>query len=63
MGRLLGSRENAPVYIAGMLAVICVVAIIRLVYVPGEASELRSDVIKALAGISLTALGYLFGSR
>lgn len=63
MGRLLGSRENAPVYIAGVLAFLCVVAIIGLVYVPGEASELRGDVVKALAGIGLAALGYLFGSR
>jgi hypothetical protein len=59
IGQLLGSRENAVIYLAAFVIMISVIAGAVLAYV--EAS-LRPDMAKACAAIAISALGYMFGS-
>jgi hypothetical protein len=60
MGDLFGSRDNAIVYLAAAVIVISIVA--GCILAIFEPTSSRSDLIKALAAIALSALGYMFGS-
>jgi hypothetical protein len=65
MGRLgswLGSRENAPTYIAGIMACFFALVIAAIVFVPMGEGLTRQDALQIIGGFFLAALGYLFGS-
>ncbi len=65
MGKLFGSSKHAPTNIAGMVLLLCLIALVALGFVPAEygaGSSVRADLIKLFGGIALAALGYVFGS-
>ena len=60
-GRLFGSRENAPIYIAGILGFIALVGAIA-VGILASVSPDKSDLVKALVGIVIAALSFIGGA-
>ena len=60
VGEFLGSRDNAVIYIA--LAVILLSVISSVVLACFEPNPLRSDLIKALASLAVSTVGFMFGS-
>lgn len=67
LGKLFGSREHAPINIAGMLMVIGVLGLLLVPFVPEGHTFSQADLAKTLGGIVLAALtflgGYLGGSK
>ncbi|WP_449410603.1 hypothetical protein [Methylobacterium komagatae] len=61
LGRVFGSKDHAPVYIAGAIAIIGMIGICIASAVPGSVDFSRADLIKALSGIILAALTFLGG--
>jgi len=64
MGRIgtwLGSRDNAVIYIAAVVALISLIAA-ALLAAYDSSSPLRGDMAKTFAAIALSALPYMFGS-
>jgi hypothetical protein len=65
MGRIgtwLGSRDNAVIYIAALVALISLIAAALLAAYDSSSSPLRGDMAKTFAAIALSALSYIFGS-
>ena len=62
MGTLFGSRENAPTYIAGIVALFFAVVLALLLFVPLGEGITRLSALQLFGGFFLAALGYLFGS-
>jgi hypothetical protein len=65
MGRIgawLGSRDNAVIYIAALVALISLIAAALLAAYDSPSSPLRGDMAKTFAAIALSALSYIFGS-
>lgn len=60
LGRFFGSKENAPVFVAGLVSVMGLVGLLILVIWPGPASS--GDGIKTLSGLVLSALSFLAGT-
>ena len=60
-GQLFGSAENAPIYIAGIIAFLLVVAAILCFFVEGRTPP--SDFWKFLSPLIALTLGFLFGRR
>ncbi len=61
LGRIFGSKEHAPVYIAGAIAIFGMIGICIASAVPGSADFSRADLIKTLSSIVLAALTFLGG--
>ncbi|PTE10151.1 hypothetical protein [Mesorhizobium helmanticense] len=59
-GSLFGSKENAPVYIAGLIAVIALFGAIG-VGIWGPTPE-RAEYVKMLGGIVIAALSFIGGA-
>lgn len=60
LGGIFGSKAHAPVYIAGVVVVACIV-FIALLYLLNFEKDVRSDGVKAFIGLLSTALAYMFG--
>ncbi len=59
IGVYFGSRENAIIYLA---ALVIVAAVLGASAIAIAEPSLRPDVLKALAALALSALGYMFGA-
>jgi hypothetical protein len=59
-GKIFGSKEQAPIYFAGTLALVALVAMCVVAFTP-TAPE-KSDLLKGLAGIVIAALTFLGGA-
>jgi hypothetical protein len=62
LGKLFGSKEHAPMNIAGFAVVVaffCIVGV--LCWMPDTAAFSRKDATLILVGIITLALGFLFG--
>ena len=58
-GRMFGSKENAPVYFAGMLAVLSLLGALGVgIFSSGND---KADLVKALLAIVVAALSFLGG--
>lgn len=62
MGKVFGSRENVPVFIAGCVTLAMVVLIGVTLFAPIQGDLSKWQVLQWLGGFLLAALGYLFGS-
>lgn len=67
LGKIFGSRENAPVNIAGGVMVLGIVGLFVVPWLPDSQSFSRGDMAKLLGTLVLSALtflgGYLGGSK
>jgi hypothetical protein len=62
IGGLFGSRQNAPTYIAGVVACFFALVLAAIVFLPIGEGLTRVDALQVVGGFFLAALGYLFGS-
>jgi hypothetical protein len=60
MGKIFGSRQNAPGNIAGVCVLISMIALIVLLGYGGDGPKI-SQGITLFGGVVTLALGYLFG--
>ncbi|MBL6957812.1 MAG: hypothetical protein ISR52_02440 [Rhodospirillales bacterium] len=58
IGSLFGARENAALYLAGLIHLIVLIMLGTLMFID---ETLRSDITTAIAGIGLTSLGFIGG--
>jgi hypothetical protein len=67
LGKLFGSKENAPINIAGGLILIGAFSLILIPFLPASTDFSKGDMAKSLGTLILSALtflgGYLGGSR
>jgi hypothetical protein len=61
LGKIFGSRENAPINIAGMLMFLGLLGLITVPFLPQSASFSQGDMAKTLGAIVLAALTFLGG--
>lgn len=61
LGKAFGSKENAPIYFAGILALIALFSAVAVGIWAPEMPE-KSDLIKALIGITIAALSFIGGA-
>ena len=61
LGILFGSKENAPVYLAGILAILSLIGCI-FVGVYASDTPTKGDLIKPLAAIVIAALSFIGGA-
>ena len=59
-GKIFGSKEQAPVYFAGTLAILSLVGMCAVAFTP--TSPEKSDVLKTFGGIVIAALTFLGGA-
>jgi hypothetical protein len=66
-GRIFGSRENAPIYFAGLFMVLCLLGLVVVPFMPASTDLSKGDMFKTLSGLILATLtflgGYLGGSN
>jgi hypothetical protein len=60
MGKIFGSRQNAPGYIAGLCIIFSMIALALLI-VFGSENARTSQGMTIFGGVVTLALGYLFG--
>lgn len=63
VGRVFGSDIHAASNITGVVVLGCLVVVVGLLLLPLRNDVPRSDVITALIGVIVAALGYLWGRR
>lgn len=67
MGKVFGSKENAPVNIAGAIIVLGLISMLVVPFVPSSPSLSQGDLEKTLAGLIVSAFtflgGYLGGNK
>lgn len=67
LGKIFGSRDHAPVNIAGFIVVLGLFGILATPLLPEKSSLAQADWVKLLSGLVLSALtflgGYLGGSK
>ena len=65
IGKLFGSREHAPLNIAGSIMLLCLVAMFATPFLPASQSISAADMMKTFGSIALAAMtfagGYLGG--
>jgi hypothetical protein len=61
LGRLFGSKDHAPINIAGLLVFVCIVAMVIVAFVTPASGVSSSDLLKLFSGIALAALTFLGG--
>jgi hypothetical protein len=61
LGKLFGSRDHAPVNIAGGIMILGILGIVFSPILPAPAGFSEADVLKALGGIVLAAFTFLGG--
>lgn len=61
MGKLFGSREHAPINIAGAIIVVGLLALLAVPFLPESKSLSQADLAKAIAGLILAAFTFLGG--
>jgi hypothetical protein len=59
LGLIFGSRDNAAVYLAGIVIIVAVLGSTLLAFIE---PLLRQDLGKALIALALMAAGYIFGA-
>ena len=60
VGRILGSKDQAAIYIAGLIAFVALVGVILVATVAPEKTQ-SADVIKGLTGVVVAALTFIGG--
>lgn len=60
LGMLLGARENAALYIAG-LVLIAAISLLGLVIIVDE--NLRPDVVTTVSAVAIAAMGFIGGLK
>jgi hypothetical protein len=65
IGKLFGSREHAPLNIAGTIMLLCLLAMFATPFLPASQSFSATDLMKTFGSIALAAMtfagGYLGG--
>jgi hypothetical protein len=66
LGKVFGSRDHAPVNIAGAIIILGIMGLVACPFLPESPSFSRADIAKTLGGLILAAFtflgGYLGGS-
>lgn len=62
LGKLFGSRENAPTNISGFAVLLFSLMWFLTAVIPLPAGTDRPDLLKSILALILAALGYLFGA-
>jgi hypothetical protein len=60
-GKLFGSREHAPINIAGAIILLGVIGVMALPFLPTSAEFSKADIAKLLGSLVLSALTFLGG--
>lgn len=61
IGKLFGSSEHAPLNIAGIILVLCVLAMLATAFLPVSGNVPAADLLKMLGAIALASLTFLGG--
>jgi hypothetical protein len=62
LGRIFGSAESAPVYVAGALVVFLIISGISMLFIPAKNTSMSCENYwKTIAPIITLMMGYLFG--
>lgn len=61
VGKVFGSKEHAPINIAGMIIVLAIFGMLATPFLPADATATRGDLLKVFSGIGLAALTFLGG--
>ena len=62
MGKVFGSRFNAPTNIAGGLVAVSVICLLLVGFSTAIDPITKADLLKTFGGMGFAALGYVFGS-
>ena len=67
LGKIFGSRDHAPVNIAGLLVLLGVLGMFASPFLPTGSGFAAADMVKAMAGLVVAAMtflgGYLSGNK
>lgn len=67
LGKIFGSRDHAPINIAGLLVILGVLGMIGAPFLPSSNGFVAADMVKAMAGLVVAAMtflgGYLSGGK
>jgi hypothetical protein len=61
-GSLFGSKEHAPIYFAGAIAILALIGLIAIGLSSHTITPERGDILKLLGGIVVSALTFLGGA-
>jgi hypothetical protein len=61
LGKIFGSREHAPINIAGIIIVIGILALVFMPFLPESKTLSQGDLAKVIGGLILAAFTFLGG--